>query len=66
LTDDTEPDAAPNDHPEPAELPHPKRGAFPSPREEIEKAKPFVPDSGEGEDSGTTPDPPDVDGDKEG
>lgn len=28
-------------------LPGPKRGAFPTPREEIEKAKPYAPGSGQ-------------------
>ena len=61
-----ESDAPPDDPSTPTELPHPKRGAFPSPREEIEKAPPYVPDSEEGESPETRPDPPAVEGDKEG
>jgi hypothetical protein len=33
------------------ELPAPKRGAFPTPKEEIEKAKPYIP----GTDRASTP-----------
>jgi hypothetical protein len=32
-------------------LPGLKRGAFPTPKSEIEKAEPYIPDAGEDEDS---------------
>jgi hypothetical protein len=34
-----------NEEPKPKRIPSPKRGAIPTPRGEIEKAKPYVPDS---------------------
>jgi hypothetical protein len=40
-----EPTAKPNDSPTPSPLPSPKRGAFPTPKEDIEKSKPYIPDS---------------------
>jgi hypothetical protein len=39
------PDTKPNDSPKPGGLPSPKRGAFPTPKEDIEKSKPYIPDS---------------------
>jgi hypothetical protein len=42
--------AGPADPPAPATRPSPKRGAFPSPRADIEKATPYVP--------GAAPPPP--------
>jgi len=43
----------------PKELPSPKRGAIPTPRAEIEKAKPYIPETGrEGDESTTQPVPP--------
>jgi hypothetical protein len=38
--------------------PTPKRGAFPTPKPEIEKATPYVPDSGDKDDPEEKPDPP--------
>ena len=66
MTNMSESGEAPGDPPEPIKPPTPKRGAFPTPKSEIEKAKPYIPDIGE-EDDGTErkPDPPtDVDGEE--
>jgi len=41
----------------PASRPSPKRGAIPSPREAIEKAKPYVPPEDEGDASAPQPGP---------
>ena len=38
------------DSPKPTVTPRPKRGAFPTPKTEIDKAKPYIPDTGEAED----------------
>jgi hypothetical protein len=47
------------DKSEPVEPPRPKRGAFPTPRSEIAKAPPYVPDTGEEEDcTEADPEPP--------
>jgi hypothetical protein len=35
-----------NGLPIPNDLPSPKRGAFPTPKAEIENAKPYIPDTG--------------------
>jgi hypothetical protein len=40
-----ESDKKANSHPKPGQLPSPKRGAFPTPRTEIEKAKPYIPET---------------------
>jgi hypothetical protein len=40
-----EPDTKPKDSPKPGGLPSPKRGAFPTPKEDIERSKPYIPDS---------------------
>jgi hypothetical protein len=34
-----------NGLPTPSDLPYPKRGAFPTPKAEIENAKPYIPDT---------------------
>ncbi|MEH2253712.1 hypothetical protein [Nostoc sp.] len=39
-----EPNAKPSGSPTPTGLPSPKRGAFPTPKAEIESAKPYIPD----------------------
>ena len=45
-----------NSQPEPSKMPSAKRGAFPTPRAEIEKAKPYVPETDqEGDKSATEP-----------
>ena len=55
--------APPDDSSKPAELPTPKRGAFPTPKSEIEKAKPYIPDAGEEDDPEGKPGlPTDADG----
>ena len=56
MTDKSESGAEPGDPPEPIEPPRPKRGAFPTPKSEIDKATPYVPDTGE-EDGCTEDDP---------
>jgi hypothetical protein len=45
----------------------PKRGAFPTPKSEIERAKPYIPDAGEEEDDSERKSdlPTDVEGEKE-
>ena len=42
----SDPDESPGNPPKPIKPPIPKRGAFPTPKSEIEKAKPYVPDLG--------------------
>jgi hypothetical protein len=37
--------AKPDSSPTPKGLPSPKRGAFPTPKEDLAKAKPYIPDS---------------------
>ena len=39
-----------NAQPEPRKLPRPKRGAIPTPRTEIEKAEPYIPEKDEAAD----------------
>jgi len=39
------------DQPEPRKPGRPKRGAFPTPKSEIDKAEPYVPDGGEVDES---------------
>jgi hypothetical protein len=47
MTDQSKSGAAPGDPAKPIEPPTPKRGAFPTPKSEIDKATPYVPDMGE-------------------
>ena len=66
MTNTSDSSAAPEDSPEPTEPPGPKRGAFPTPKSEIENAQPYVPDIDEKDESDTEPDSPaDVAGEKE-
>lgn len=59
MTDKPESGAAPGDPREPIEPLKPKRGAFPTPKSEIDKATPYVPDMGEEDDRAEgNPDPP--------
>jgi hypothetical protein len=45
-----------NSQPRPSKMPSPKRGAIPTPRDEIEKAKPYIPETDqEGDRSATEP-----------
>jgi hypothetical protein len=65
MTDMSESGAAPGDPSKPNKRPTPKRGAFPTPKSEIEKAKPYIPDNGEKDDPERKSDlPTDVDGEK--
>jgi hypothetical protein len=73
MTDKSESGAAPGDPSKPIKPPGPKRGAFPTPKSEIEKAKPYIPDIGEkdGPDEEDDPEgkldlPTDIDGEREG
>jgi hypothetical protein len=74
MTNGSESDAVPDDPSTSIEPPTPpKRGAFPTPKSEIEKAKPYIPkpyipDIGDVDDSPERkPDPPtDVEGEQEG
>jgi hypothetical protein len=38
----------------PSQMPSPKRGAFPTPRGEIEKAKPYIPETEKEDDKSAT------------
>jgi hypothetical protein len=60
MTDTSDPDESPGNPPKPIKPPRPKRGAFPTPKSEIEKAKPYIPDLGEEETS-----PTDIESEKE-
>jgi hypothetical protein len=50
MTNESDTGEAPGNPPNPNNPPRPKRGAFPTPKSEIEKAKPYIPDSDEDED----------------
>ena len=58
----------PYNPPKPVKAPTPKRGAFPTPKSEIEKAKPYAPDAGdeEGYPEGSPAQPTSIEGEKEG
>lgn len=60
-------DKSPDNPPEPIKPPRPKRGAFPTPKSEVEKAKPYIPDVGEEEDcpEGNPDRPTEIEGEKE-
>jgi hypothetical protein len=62
-----DPDEASGNSPESPKPPRPKRGAFPTPKSEIDKAQPFIPDAGDDEGSSEeSPDEPaDPDSEKE-
>jgi hypothetical protein len=47
MTNVPDPGEIPGNPPKPIKHPRPKRGAFPTPESEIEKAKPYIPDAGE-------------------
>jgi hypothetical protein len=47
MTNMSESGTAPGDPPKPIKPSRPKRGAFPTPKSEIENAKPYIPDTGE-------------------
>jgi hypothetical protein len=46
MTSGSESDSVPSEAP-PIESSRPRRGAFPTPKSELEKARPYVPDNGE-------------------
>ena len=50
MTNTSDSHATPDDSSKPAGPPRPKRGAFPAPKSEIEKAKPYIPDADEQDD----------------
>lgn len=58
MTDRSDSSVPPDDSSKPAEPPTPKRGAFPTPKSEIEKAKPYIPDAGEKDNPENKPDLP--------
>jgi hypothetical protein len=62
------PDETPGNPADPNKPPRPKRGAFPTPKSEIEKAEPYIPHAGEDEDSQEVePDQPtDIESEEEG
>ena len=66
MTTASESTAEPDDANAPADIPTPKRGAFPTPPSEIEKARPYVPEAGEVDGCPEMrPDPPtDADGEE--
>jgi len=47
MTDVPDPGKSPENPPEQVRPPAHKRGAFPTPKSEIEKAKPYIPDADE-------------------
>jgi hypothetical protein len=66
MSDMSESDEAPDDAPEPIKPATPKRGAFPTPKSEIESAKPYIPDTGAKDDPEEKPKlPTDVAGEKD-
>jgi hypothetical protein len=62
------PDEPAGNPPEPIRPSRPKRGAFPTPKSEIEKAKPYIPDVNEEEEypEGSPDQLTDIEGEKEG
>jgi hypothetical protein len=68
MTSVSDPGESPDNPPNPVKPPAHKRGAFPTPKSEIEKAKPYVPDVGDEEDcpEGNPDRPTSVEGEEEG
>ena len=69
MTNVSDPGEPPGNPPKPIKPPtpkRPKRGAFPTPKSEIEKAKPYIPDMSEEGDcpEGNPDQPTDIEGDK--
>jgi hypothetical protein len=58
MTDKSESGEDPDNPPKSIETPRPKRGAFPTPKSELEKAKPYVPDLDEDEKCDAPPELP--------
>ena len=66
MTDSSDSSTPPDESSKPVKPRTPKRGAFPTPKSEIEKAKPYIPDTSGEEDPGGKPDlPTDADGEKD-
>lgn len=66
MTNNSDSSAVPGDSQEPPAPAGPKRGAFPTPKSEIENAEPYIPDIGEKDDPDGECDPQtDVAGEKE-
>jgi hypothetical protein len=56
MAETPESDKKANNQSKPSKLPSPKRGAIPTPKAEIEKAKPYIPESDPaGDESATEP-----------
>ena len=68
MTNRSKPGAGPSEPAAPIEPPRPKRGAFPTPKPEVETAEPYIPDVGDVyDDPEMNPDPPrDVEGERDG
>jgi hypothetical protein len=68
MTDVPDPGESPDNPPEQVKPPAHKRGAFPTPKSEIEKAKPYIPDVGDEDDfpEGDPDQPARTEGEKEG
>lgn len=68
MTNVSDPGESPGNSPKPIKPAGPKRGAFPTPKSEIEKAKPYIPDMGEKEDcpEGSPDRPTDAESEKKG
>ena len=64
MTNTSKPNENPREPPPPDGRPTPKRGAFPTPKSEIEKAKPFVPDINRTDDGSETKHKPPADVDE--
>jgi hypothetical protein len=62
-----EPDEPSGNSPEPPKPLRPKRGAFPTPKSDLDKAQPFIPDAGdeEGSPEESPDEPADPDSEKE-
>jgi hypothetical protein len=67
MNDVPDPGESPDNPPELVKPSRPKRGAFPTPKSEIEKAKPYIPDVGddEGWPEGDSDQPASTDGGEE-
>ena len=68
MTDRSDSSVPPDDSSKPAEPPTPKRGAFPTPKSEIDKARAYIPDVSdeEGGPEGNPDRPPEIEGEEEG
>jgi len=67
MTNESGPDEAPGNPSNPIKPSRPKRGAFPTPKPDIEKARPYIPDAGgdEGSPEGKPDQPADIESDEE-